>query len=160
MFDCRRRERHFVSTNNGTTKSLSTYPDDQGRLHEHVVRRRGDRARADPTRIRRRPRNLDRVHVREAGDERDDGEVCPGRRRRGERVQRDQQRERPYLERDGRERARVDELTDVRGNEEQEHAEHFGWDAEKIGLSGGVPEVAEGQREVGLRRCDRNYAAA
>ena len=134
-----------------------THRDDAIRLDKHVVYRSRHCARADAIRVRRRPRDLDRVHVREARDKRDDREVHPLRRLLVERVERDEQREGPELQQHRRYRPAVDDLAELREDYDEDHAEELGRDAEQVRLCRGVPEVPEGECEVRLGRIHRNW---
>ena len=134
-----------------------THRDDAIRLDKHVVYRSRHCARADAIRVRRRPRDLDRVHVREARNKRDDREVHPLRRLLVERVERDQQRECPELEENGGDCARVDDLAHVARCEEHDHPDHLGGDAEQVRLRCGVAKVSQRESEVELGRGDWDW---
>ena len=155
MFDCE----IIVSVSCTATeaKTERAHSNDTIRLDEHVVYRRGDGTRPDAVRVRRRPRDLNWVHVRVPRDERDDGEVHPLRRLRVERVERDEERERPDLQEHGGDRAAVDHLAELAEDEEEDHPEEFRRDTEQVGLSRGEAEVAQGEREVGLGRVDGDW---
>lgn len=83
-------------------------------------------------------------------DERDDREVDPLRRGLVERVQRDEEREGPELEDDGRGDAAVDDLAEVGREEQHEQADHGRGDGEEVGLRGGEAEVLEREGQVNL----------
>jgi hypothetical protein len=74
------------------------------------------------------------------------------RRELVERVQRDEQRERPELEDDRREDAAVDDLAEVGREQEHEQAADGGWDGEEVGLRRGEAQVFERKGQVDLGR--------
>ena len=155
MFDCEIIV--LVSRTATEAKTERAHSNDTIRLDEHVVYRRRDGTRPDAVRVRRRPRDLNWVHVRVPRDERDDGEVHPLRRLRVERVERDEQRERPELHEHGGDRAAVDDLAKLAEDEEEDHSEDFRRDTKQVGLGRGESEIAQGEREVGLGWVDGNW---
>ena len=113
-----------------TSPQKEAYRDHATSLNEHVVDGCGDSTCSDAVGVRRRPRHLNGMHVWVAGDQRDDGEVDPWGGVLIERVQRDQEWKRIYLQQGRRDDATIDDLAEVTENEEREQADHFGRDTE------------------------------
>lgn len=128
-------------------------------MHEHVVY--GSRYRPGPhsVRIRGSPRDLNGVHVGVPSDQRDDGIVDPLRRILGERVQCNQQRQRPELEDDRGADPAVNDLAEVADNEEPNDTQHCRRDGEKVRLGRVEAEIAQRERKVGLRGIYGNWKA-
>lgn len=138
-------------------RRTATHRDDATGLTEHVIQRRGHRAAVHAVRIRRSPRDLHGVDIWVGGDKRDDGVVDPVGRVLVERVQRDEQRERPDLKREHGDGAAVDDLAEIAEDEEGDNAERDGRHAEKVRLRGVEAELTQRKREVSLRWGRRHW---
>ncbi len=93
------------------------------------------------------------------GDQGDNGEVDPLRRFLIERVERDQEWQRPELEHDGGGDTAVDDLAHDSHGEQAGHAKHDGRYAQQIGLDGGEAQVTQGESEICLWRADGDCRA-
>ena len=117
-------------------------------LHTHVIQRRRHRPRPHGPRIPTRNRHDDRMHVRRPNQERAQSPLDPRPRVRRDRLERNQDRERPELAHETDEEALVRLLRDPGPEEQLQDEEHVGGYGEQIRLKGAEAGGLELQRQV------------
>ena len=136
-----------------------TYRHDATKLYEHVVDGSGNSPGADAVRGCGSPRHLYWVDIWVSGDQSHHRKPYPIRGRLGERVKGNEQGKCPDLKTQRCDNSAVDDLAHVAEDEQVDHAKDSGRNGEQTRLRRGETHIAQGQREVILRRSDWNCDA-